>query len=304
MNALLKNEMVAAKIMGNRYYFCFRPHEKTNIIRIYRYTIIILCHWGMILGMLGKGMVIYMQNVNEVDLAVKPEELIARLRNGEEHLRDFMLEYYQKYILSLVSKMIGHPATSSDEYSVGLEAFNEAMDSFNPEEAASFLYFAKLVINRRVIDHIRKSKKYMAEYPFTYFEVQDREDYFESYTTNHESAFTERIEIQEELLLLKKNLELYGILFEEIAGCAPKHLDTKLLCLHIAKKLSTIPELGKKLEQERKLPIQELLQIFQVHRKTLENHRKYIIILYLVLNSNLEIIKSYGNFLMKGVNEL
>lgn len=120
MNALFKNEMVESKIMGNRYYFCFRPHEKTNIIQIYRYTVIILCHWGMILGMLGKGMVIYMQNVNEVDLAVKPEELIARLRNGEEHLRDFMLEYYQKYILSLVSKMIGRPAwtltPSTDSY--------------------------------------------------------------------------------------------------------------------------------------------------------------------------------------------
>ena len=104
MNALLKNEMVESKIIGNRYYFCFRPHEKTNIIRIYRYTIIILCHWGMILGMLGKGMVIYMQNVNEVDLTVKPEE------------------------------------------------------------AVSFLYFAKLVINRRVIDHIRKSKNSMESY--------------------------------------------------------------------------------------------------------------------------------------------
>jgi RNA polymerase sigma factor len=202
--------------------------------------------------MLGKGMVIYMQNVNEVDFAVKPEELIARLRNGEEHLRDFMLEYYQKYILSLVSKMIGHPATSSDEYSVGLEAFNEAMDSFNHEEAASFLYFAKLVINRRVIDHIRKSKKYRAEYPFTYFEVQDREDYFENYSANHASAFTERIEIQEELLLLKRNLELYGILFEEIANCAPKHLDTKLLCLHIAKKLSTNSRTWEKIRGGKK----------------------------------------------------
>ncbi len=58
----------------------------------------------MILGMLGKGMVIYMQNVNEVDLTVKPEE------------------------------------------------------------AVSFLYFAKLVINRRVIDHIRKSKNSMESY--------------------------------------------------------------------------------------------------------------------------------------------
>ena len=245
-----------------------------------------------------------MQVMKEVEYEVQPEELIKRLRNGESHLRDFLLEYYQKYILMTVSKMIGYPAASSDEYSIGLQAFNEAIDRFQPEESVSFLYFAKLVINRRVIDYIRKSQKYRAEYPFTYFEVKDNDSFFDQYYGNEQTAFTERIEVQEELLLLKKNLQTYGIDFEDIVGCAPKHLDTKLLCLHVAKKMITCKELGQKLEQDKKLPIQELLHSFRIHRKTLENHRKYIIILYLVLNSNLEIIKSYGNFLLKGVSEV
>lgn len=240
-----------------------------------------------------------MQTTMEVDYSIRPEELIVRLRSGETHLRDFLVEYYQKYVLSVVSKMVGHPAGSSDEYSIGLQAFNEAIDSFKAEENVAFLYFARLVINRRVIDYIRKSQRYKAEYPFTYFEVKDDDTYFEKHYALQLSAFTDRLEIQEELLLLKSKLLSYGISFEDIIGHAPKHFDTKLLCLHIAKKLSTTGELSEKLERDKKLPIQELLQSFHIHRKTLEMHRKYIIILYLVFNSDLEIIKSYGNFLLK-----
>ena len=46
----------------------------------------------------------------------------------------------------------------SDEFSIGLQAFNEALDAYQSDKGASFLYFAKMVINRRVIDYIRKIK--------------------------------------------------------------------------------------------------------------------------------------------------
>lgn len=74
----------------------------------------------------------------------------------------------------------------SDEFSIGLQAFNEALDAYQSDKGASFLYFAKMVINRRVIDYIRK-KKFNQEYPFTYFEVADNEDYFTNLYEKHRS---------------------------------------------------------------------------------------------------------------------
>lgn len=242
-----------------------------------------------------------MQPLNEAMYSSPPEEIIRRLRNGEPRLRDFLVEYYWNYILSVVSKMTGRPAKSSDEFSIGLQAFNEAIDRFDDTKNVSFLYFAGLVINRRVIDYIRRSSRFHAEYPFTYFEAKDNESFIEKYATEQPEVFTDKLEIQEEILQFKKGLQSFGITLEDLVRLAPKHLDTKLLCISIAKKLLDSEEMSRKLVDEKKLPICELLTSFSLNRKTIENHRKYIIALYLVLSSDMEIIKGYSSFLLKGV---
>jgi len=244
-----------------------------------------------------------MQTATEAKNEFGPEEVILRLREGESHLRNSLVENYQNYVLAIVSKMIGKPAISSDEYSIGLQAFNEAIDSFDTGKNVNFLYFAGLVINRRVIDYIRKARRFQSEYPFTYFEAKDNDNYLEKHYATQPSIFTERLEMQEEILEFKNNLLEFGITFEDLLRLTPKHLDTKLLCLHIAKKLTTSSELSNKLNIEKKLPISEILTLFHLNRKTIDNHRKYIIALYLVLNSNLEVIKSYSCLQLKGVNE-
>lgn len=243
-----------------------------------------------------------MQINTESSYTSPPEELILRLRNGESNLRDFLVEYYYNYILSIVTKMIGRPAKSTDEFSIGLQAFNEAIDRFDEKKNVSFLYFAGLVINRRIIDYIRKSTRFHAEYPFTYFEARDNESCIERYAKEQSQTFTDKLEIQEEILQFKKDLLNYGITFEDLVRLAPKHLDTKLLCILVAKKLIESTKLSEKLVMDKKLPMVELLSVCNLNRKTIENHRKYIIALFLVLRSDMEIIKSYSSFLLKGVN--
>ena len=243
-----------------------------------------------------------MQSNMEYSYSSPPEELIRRIRNGENTLRDVLLEYYYNYIMAIVSKMIGKSAKSTDEFSIGLQAFHEAIDRFDETKNASFLYFAGLVINRRIIDYIRKANRSYAEYPFTYFEADDSENCIEKYAAQQPRIFTDRLEIQEELVQFRRDLSDFGITFEDLVRLAPKHLDTKLLCISVAKKLTESPELSDKLLIGKKLPIAEILSMFSLHRKTIENHRKYIIALFLILHSDMEIIKSYCSFLMKGVN--
>lgn len=240
--------------------------------------------------------------LNDAEYSARPEEIIKRLRSGETQLRDFLIEYYWNYVLSIVTRMIGKPAGSTDEFSVGLQAFNEAIDRFDENKNVSFLYFAGLVINRRVIDHIRQYRRYHAEYPFTYFEAENDENYLDKLMTEQPGVFTDRLEIQEEIIKFKNDLLTFGITFDDLLRLAPKHLDTKLLCLSIARKLTASKDLSDKLATDKRLPITPLMTAFKLNRKTVETHRKYIIALYLVLNSDMEIIKGYSNFLLKGVN--
>jgi len=240
-------------------------------------------------------------NLAEDFAPARAEDTIERLRNGEKHLRNYLIESYQSYILSIVSKMIGKNAKFSDEFSVALQAFNEAIDCFDFKQGVSFINFSSMVINRRVIDHIRKSSKFNAEYPFSYFEVNDNEDYVESITAEQPTTFTQKIEVQEELFNFKADLKSYGITFEDLVKLAPKHADTKIMCVSIAKMLVENKELSEKLQQEKRLPIAEIISHFTLNRKTLDNHRKYIIALYLILKSDMDIIKGYISFLTKGV---
>jgi RNA polymerase sigma factor len=122
-----------------------------------------------------------MHAASEAEYSSRPEDVIQHLRNGEPQLRNFLVEYYWNYVLSLVSKMIGKPARSTDEFSIGLQAFNEAIDCFDETKNVSFLYFAGLVINRRLIDYIRHTRRFKTEYPFTYFEAKDNENYLDRF---------------------------------------------------------------------------------------------------------------------------
>lgn len=230
------------------------------------------------------------------------EVLIQKLRGGEETLRSDILEQYSGYVMSVITKMTGVTSRSSDEFCIGLLAFNEAIDCYDPEKNASFLHYGALVVNRRIIDYIRKNKKYQVEYPFTYFQSEEDESdgYVHQIQDENAHMFTRNMEIQEELMEFKANLKNYGITLEDLVRLAPKHQDTRQTCVAIAEILMSNKELSEKLERDKKLPIAEILQKYDTSRKILENHRKYIIAIYLVLMSDMEIIKGYVGVLKKG----
>jgi len=52
----------------------------------------------------------------------------------------------------------------SEEYSVGLMAFNEAIDGFNPEINGNFTNYCNMVVNHRIIDYIRKTRNTAMSY--------------------------------------------------------------------------------------------------------------------------------------------
>lgn len=229
---------------------------------------------------------------------LEDEDLVEQIQNGQFELRDYLIRSHWNIILSIVVKMTGRPADFSDEFSVALQAFNEAIDCYNPTKNKSFTGFAGLVINRRVIDYMRKTGKRGAEYPFAYFQTEEDSGGIEDKIAEP-AVFTLKIEIQEEILHFKNTLRSYGISFDDLIRLSPKHQDTRLLCVSIAHRLADTP-LASRLERERRLPVAEIAESFAINRKTVDSHRKYIIALYLVLKSDMEVIKSYVHKLGKG----
>lgn len=244
-----------------------------------------------------------MQTTRGECLSLEPEELIRRLRDGETALREYLIKAYWEYIKSVVSRMTGRTAENADEFSVALEAFNEAIDAFDSSKNSSFLGFAGLVINRRVIDHVRKNKKFSAEQPFSTLAGTGDAAYEPVYPPEP-TTLTERFEIQEEILAFKKSLAQFNISFDDLVRAAPKHSDTRAMCAAIAKRIYDDKALSDKLNTDNRLPISGILSGFSLSRKTIEKNRKYIIALYLIMRSDMAVLKSYIESYTKGADAL
>lgn len=226
------------------------------------------------------------------------EETIAKIKCGDTQLKEGLINDYKPFIIKVISSVTGRfvDTKNSDELSIGLMAFDEAIESFNADKNVGFLSFAEIVIKRRVVDYIRKDIKNSNVYPFTYFESNDNEDnnIFENkYMVVEPGSLFDKIELKEEIELFRKRLGEFDISLFDLVGNAPKHSDSKALAISIARVLADNTALSDKLEKKKNIPMTDLLRIVQVNRKTVERNRKFIIAVYLIINSRLEVLQGY-----------
>ncbi len=240
-----------------------------------------------------------MQVMDKQDRQKETEEMIARIKNGENQLRDVLIQDNWKHIMYLVSKMTGKVAYDSDEFSIALQAFNEAIDSYDAGKNSSFISFSNLVVNRRIIDYIRAAGKQRRELPETYFD-RDTENKVLDIPDQAQQIQLRDVEIQEEILLFSRKLQSFGISYAELDRESPNHRETRHLCASMAKMLIDSAQLTERLLTGHRLPVVELCAYFNVSRKTVERHRKYIITLCLVMLSDMEVIKGYLDSFLKG----
>jgi len=219
--------------------------------------------------------------------------IIVKIKNGDNELKEKFIEKYKPYLLKTISSTLGRfvDPESSEEYSVGLMAFNEAIDGFDPDKNTSFTNYCNLVVNHRIIDYIRKKNKDKNVIPFSYFE--EKNDFEEKYLISDSHYQYENIEVKEEVLLFEKQLKQFGITLEDLVVHSPKHKDSRELYISIARILAENEELYNKMIQKRCIPLSELMSFVNVHRKTIERNRKFIIAVSLVLRSGLEEIKQF-----------
>lgn len=88
------------------------------------------------------------------------EQSVLLIQQGDRTLLNEIIDNYKPFIAKTVSSVCKrYIYETDDEFSIGLIAFNEAIEKYSPEKGSSLLSFSEVLIKRRVIDYIRKQTK-------------------------------------------------------------------------------------------------------------------------------------------------
>ncbi|WP_162264992.1 RNA polymerase sigma-I factor [Aneurinibacillus sp. XH2] len=224
--------------------------------------------------------------------------MIERIHQGEDALRNELLQQYRPFIGTTVSKVCKRyiHQTHDEEFSVGLEAFNEAISQYSSDKGSSFLSFADLVIRRRVIDFIRKNKQRAlfvsldetADPESPEYNVWDVQAAIEQHQAKQDAEMR-----REEILHYRERLREFDIELEELPEYTPRHADARKNMIHIARMIADNKKLREAFLEKKKIPVKYLLQFISFSRKTVERNRNYIVAITLIFIENYQYLRSY-----------
>lgn len=225
------------------------------------------------------------------------EELVLEIQEGDQEKQHYLLKSYRPFMVKTISQVCKRYINpeQDDEFSIGLSAFNDAIFLYTPTKGASFLSFAKLIVTRKVIDYIRYQSRRQHAVSLDYFydeETMENTAEVAVVVKQYQDAVHTRNR-REETYEYSEKLKEYNLSFYELTKVAPKHRDTRDNAIQIARKLVADDELREYVETKKKLPIKKLKPHVNVSKKTLERNRKYILAMFIVLNSNFLYLKEY-----------
>lgn len=225
----------------------------------------------------------------------KLQEEVLEVKKGSMDINIF-IEKYQPFIFSTIKELKGRYIDESDELStVGMLAFKEAVDSFDPAKG-NFYSFAKKVIKLRLIDHYRKNKKRKdnvisiledREYKNKLSKIE-QEKAFDQYLIEEETKLR-REEIKEYVQELKE----YDINLKELEKLSPRKKKLKEMYYNSADYIAEDEDLYKNFIESHRLPAKELSENLKINRKQLDRGRKYIISLVILKKGNYEMLAEY-----------
>ncbi len=208
---------------------------------------------------------------------------------------DDLIRSYIPFIRSEASKQLARICTEhDDEFSIAMIAFHEAIQGYT-RERGSFLSYAAMLIRSRLIDHIRKESRHQGHLSL---HTEDEEDglSLEDRLVSLEDPYMERDNLEatrQEIAELAAVMSEFGVSFADVADNSPKQ-DRTLAACHAAISFAIKnPELLDELLRTKKLPLSALTEGSGIERKTLERHRKYLLVMLLIQTNGYEIVRGH-----------
>lgn len=225
---------------------------------------------------------------------------INRIKDGDLSLRNSFINSNKNFVIKIISNFTNSyvDVNNSDEFSIGLIAFNESIDSFDENRNNNFYIFAKKVITNRIIDYKRKNKKHNYTLPFSSFDNSEENTIFE--ISNVEDGYL-AIEIEEQLKEFENILSKFKLNLLDLTNNTPKHSDTRTMCINIASFVSKDNKLYNEFIKTKKLPTKSILEKFNIHRITIHRNKKYIIAVILALRSDFDLLANIFHNIKRGV---
>lgn len=209
------------------------------------------------------------------------EYCLRRIRDGDESAREKLIQEARPFITRVVGRLCGRSLSwdLDDELSIGLIAFNEAIDRFKFRLGVPFSAFARMVIRSRVTDHLRKESRWnQVDLRISDQTIEgsvsraEREASWDQYI-----AEVANLERKEEILMYSNKIKDLGITFSDLVQSSPKHRDTREKLIKAACYLAENRSLYLQMQDNKRMPIRELISGTGISRKVLERGRKYII---------------------------
>lgn len=216
---------------------------------------------------------------------------LDKIKQGDRVEREKLIGEYIPFIIKTVSEKTNRyiESENSEEYSIGLEAFNEAIDKYEKDKGA-FISFAQLVIQSRITDYLRRMKKHEGTVPISQLCEEENQMLDSNFQTED---FTKSYDLKYEIVEFEDKLRNFHINFSDLVQEAPKHYDTRMNALRIARYIAEHPELKEELLRKKTLPGSRLIQELNVTLKILKRSRKFIIAAVLIFDSEFELLKQY-----------
>ena len=101
----------------------------------------------------------YINKYTENYSNIKDEDLIRKIKSGDNNALDYLLKKYQEVVNMKVSRYFIIGAEKEDIIQEGLIGLYKAIKSFDPEKQNSFKSFANLCIERQLITAIKSSNR-------------------------------------------------------------------------------------------------------------------------------------------------
>ncbi len=214
----------------------------------------------------------------------KLEENLKAIRAGNDidEKEKFFAEEFD-HILRLTARILKRTVTKSDEeFSIGLMAVSEALNSYD-ENKGDFWNYAAMVIKSRLFDNYRASSRYGSELavaPDAFGgEIDDSDGALTSISiqVREKTAVYVDNSLRDEIEALGDELAEYGIDLFDLPAVAPKSEKTRTSCRKLLNAFFDPPPLTDDLRSSKNLQVAELVRRTGEKRKLIERHRKYLV---------------------------
>lgn len=200
---------------------------------------------------------------------------------------NLLIEEYMPLIISTITKFTNRYVSieNDEEFSIGLLAFNEAVQTYNNEKGP-FIPYVQLVIVSRLKNYFKKENKNNINVSIETLEEEGIQ--IDSSIIN---PVEDKSILLSEIDKLKDNLIEFGFSLEDLVEECPKHKDTRDRAIDLSEKVSEDKQLTDFMYMKKRLPIKQISLKYSVTEKIIKGSKKFIITVVIIFNKNFRNLK-------------